>query len=478
MMFNLKFTNTIFLEINHKNDISISTSISDHSSRIDPNVQKRKKYPNTSTILSANLQSFVNRLSTPKKKENQISQNGQESLSASMSVTSNNRRSSTPQPLQTSIMTGDQVIERLCENNSNSVNPNCIASSGISSAGSSAISIIKKVNKRSTLTTENKEKINKERNDRQMSKAFPRDQKSEIKKDPNLEYSKPFQRKQELSKIKINACSQTKQTRTIPQSVSMNTIGKLANMKNKEQKLNAANSQSASNLTNLDSLFVSNYSNDSPKNVETTKNQNQTILNQPTHKSYGDVDNSSDNSSEKNDEANINANMATNIKSNKSEEEEAYKRRLEEKRKEARERAAREEEAERLETERRRKEEEEAEQRAAEEEERLNQIARELEQKRMREAIALNERIESEKRMREDAERKAVNMVNLFIFANILFAFFSHIFEIKNSFLKKEEAEKKAREESDRLERERLEKLRKDEEERLERKKVNFLNNF
>lgn len=85
--------------------------------------------------LSANLQSFVNRLSTPKK--------GKESTDAS-----SHHRASTPQPsstLQTSSTAGDLASEL-----GNGAAPNAvvtgIASSGISSAASSAVSIAKKVN--------------------------------------------------------------------------------------------------------------------------------------------------------------------------------------------------------------------------------------------------------------------------------------------------------------------------------------------
>lgn len=91
-----------------------------------------------SVALSANLQSFVNRLSTPKK--------GKESTDAS-----SHHRASTPQPsstLQTSSTAGDLASE--LGNAASGAAPNAvvtgIASSGISSAASSAVSIAKKVN--------------------------------------------------------------------------------------------------------------------------------------------------------------------------------------------------------------------------------------------------------------------------------------------------------------------------------------------
>lgn len=132
-----------------------------------------------------------------------------------------------------------------------------------------------------------------------------------------------------------------------------------------------------------------------------------------------------------------------------SSEEEIYKKKLEEKRREAREKAAKEaeiekkrqEELERQEIERLRIE-EELQRKSEEEEIRLQEIAAQQEQERLREAIKLEE----ERREREEMEKKI-----------------------------KEENERKAKEEADRLtllmEKDRIEKSKKEEEERIERKK-------
>lgn len=91
-----------------------------------------------SVSLSPNLQSFINRLSTPKKKEDL---NSHTSSAPVPSATSHYRRASTPQPsssstMQTSSTAGDLTADLV------TIAP---ASSGISSAGSSAVSIVKKV---------------------------------------------------------------------------------------------------------------------------------------------------------------------------------------------------------------------------------------------------------------------------------------------------------------------------------------------
>lgn len=132
-----------------------------------------------------------------------------------------------------------------------------------------------------------------------------------------------------------------------------------------------------------------------------------------------------------------------------SNEEEEYKKKLEEKRREAREKAAKEAELERqrqeairLEEEKQKQEEEELERLAEEEELRLNKLARQQEEERLRLAIEQNERVENERRLKEEQEKK-----------------------------QKEDNEKKAKEDSERNERERIEKIKKEEEERLERRK-------
>lgn len=165
-----------------------------------------------------------------------------------------------------------------------------------------------------------------------------------------------------------------------------------------------------------------------------------------------------------------------------SQEEEEYKKKLEEKRREAREKAAKEAEIERqrqeairVEEEKRKKEEEELERIAEEEQLRLHQLAREQEEERLRLAIEQNERIENERRLKEELEKKQV-----------CFQFDKCLLKTKENFIynsitlciikQKEENDRKAKEDAERIERERLEKNKKEEEERLERKKVrNFL---
>lgn len=108
------------------------------------NVTQRK-------ALSANLQSFVNRLATPKKKETTptVSTSShlptqQAHLSSSIMIGGggSHQRASTPQP-----SSGNSDLDRPSDSssNSNSNHNNNVASSGISSAASSAVSIAKKV---------------------------------------------------------------------------------------------------------------------------------------------------------------------------------------------------------------------------------------------------------------------------------------------------------------------------------------------
>ena len=101
-----------------------------------------------------------------------------------------------------------------------------------------------------------------------------------------------------------------------------------------------------------------------------------------------------------------------------SQEEEEYKKKLEEKRREAREKAAKEAEQERqrqeairVEEEKRRKEDEELERIAEEEQIRLHRLAREQEEERLRLAIEQNERIENERRLKEELEKKQVSLI-------------------------------------------------------------------
>ena len=105
-----------------------------------------------------------------------------------------------------------------------------------------------------------------------------------------------------------------------------------------------------------------------------------------------------------------------------STEEEIYKKKLEEKRREAREKAAKEAELERIRQEELQKQEEERllleeelQRKSEEEEIKFQLIAAEQEKERLRLAIEEQERLEAERKAKEESERKAVNNFLIFL---------------------------------------------------------------
>lgn len=377
------------LENQRINNESLLSSSLGGSTR-DACTQKRKKNSSLVATLSTDLQTFVNRLSIPKKKDSQVLSNGQETLSSSLNIQSAQRNSSISKPpIQATCAPGD-INDR---NNEVQLNdPNQAISSGISSEASSSISIGKKA-------SQNLKSISqKGSNQKQTLQSFPK--KSHIKIIPSNQDS-----------LKVRNDSQNNSTKKIPQSQSMNTIEKSINMTKKEQKPILSNTKSASNLTNIDpSLQKSSPLSISCTNETEKKSQNENEAEVKIKKSCSPPIVVEKSSSEENTEINSATNSGNTMTTKSyNNEEEVYKKRLEEKRRQAREKAALEEEAERNEIERQRREEEEAEKRAAEEEERLNRLAREIEERRIQEAIAQNKRLEEERQMREDTERRMVS---------------------------------------------------------------------